>query len=209
MRTSINQIIIFFSFALFSGGLCALDTTKEENTCAYIGFKKGTESFGNCVLELVDRNKKAATKNIAVATQADTPKKLKNEPQVAGDGSRDDSTCQSYGFKPATGEYSSCRLQIDLAKQNARQQQDIYQQQKNQYDEQVAAIEKQKAKERNMKQLEMGLRMMGGQSVQDAAMATARMPPIPQPPGPITQRITMPNGRGMTCTTVGTDTNCF
>lgn len=209
MRTSINQIIILISFALFSGGLYALDTTKEENTCAYIGFKKGTESFGNCVLELVDRNKKTAAKNIVVATQADTPKKPKNEPQVAGDGSRDDSTCQSYGFKPATGEYSSCRLQIDLAKQNARQQQDIYQQQKNQYDEQVAAIEKQKAKERNMKQLEMGLRMMGGQSVQDAAMATARMPPIPQPPGPITQRITMPNGRGMTCTTVGTDTNCF
>jgi hypothetical protein len=209
MRTSINQIIILISFVLFSGGLYALDTTKEENTCTYIGFKKGTESFGNCVLELVDRNKKAAAKNIAVATQADAPKKSKNEPQVAGDGSSDDSTCQSYGFKPASSDYSSCRLQIDLAKQNARQQQDIYQQQKAQYDEQVAAIEKQKAKERNMKQLEMGLRMMGGQSVQDAAMATARMPPLPQAPGPITQRITMPNGRGMTCTTVGMNTNCF
>ena len=59
----------------------------------------------------------------------------------------------------------------------------------------MAAIEKQKAKERNLKQLEMGLRMMGGQSVQDSAMATARMPPLPQAPGPITQRITMPNGR--------------
>jgi len=209
MRTSINQIVVLFSFALFSEGLYALDTAKEENTCTYIGFKKGTESFGNCVLELVDRNKKAATKNVAVATQADAPKKSKNEPQVAGDGSSDDSTCQSYGFKPASSDYSSCRLQIDLAKQNARQQQDIYQQQKAQYDEQVAAIEKQKAKERNMKQLEMGLRMMGGQSVQDAAMATARMPPLPQAPGPITQRITMPNGRGMTCTTVGTNTNCF
>jgi hypothetical protein len=201
--------MILITFALFSGGIYALDTTKEENTCTYIGFKKGTESFGNCVLELVDRNKKAAAKNIAVATQADTPKKPKNEPQVAGDGSSDDSTCQSYGFKPASSDYSSCRLQIDLAKQNARQQQDIYQQQKAQYDEQVAAIEKQKAKERSMKQLEMGLRMMGGQSVQDAAMATARMPPLPQAPGPITQRITMPNGRGMTCTTVGTNTNCF
>ena len=55
----------------------------------------------------------------------------------------------------------------------------------------------------------MGLRMMGGQSVQDAAMATARMPPLPQAPGPITQRITMPNGRSMTCTTTGNNTNCF
>jgi hypothetical protein len=70
-------------------------------------------------------------------------------------------------------------------------------------------LKKQKAKERNMKQLELGLRMMGGQSFQDSAMATARMPPLPQPPGPITQRITMPNGRGLTCTTVGTNTNCF
>jgi hypothetical protein len=207
----IATIKITFSLIVFIGLSVsyALDTTKEENTCTYIGFKKGTESFGNCVLELVDRNKKTVSKNATVATQADAPRKSKNEPQVAGDGSNDDSTCQSYGFKPASSDYSSCRLQIDLAKQNAKQQQDIYQQQKAQYDEQVAAIEKQKAKERNMKQLEMGLRMMGGQSVQDAAMATARMPPLPQAPGPITQRITMPNGRGMTCTTVGTNTNCF
>lgn len=209
MRTSINQIIVLLAFVFTSGNLSALDTTKEESTCAYIGFKRGTESFGNCVLELVDRNKKAASKNISSSAQAESPKKQKTDKQVAGDGSSEDAICQSYGFKPATNDYASCRLQIDLAKQNAKQQQDIYQQQKAQYDEQVAAIEKQKARERSMKQLEMGLRMMGGQSAQDAAMATARMPPLPQAPGPITQRITMPNGRSMTCTTTGTNTNCF
>jgi murein L,D-transpeptidase YcbB/YkuD len=209
MRTSTNQIVILLAFFLASGNSSALDTTKEENTCAYIGFKKGTESFGNCVLELIDRNKKAVSKNAAVVTQSEVTKKPKTEKQATGDGSSEDAICQNYGFKPATGEYSSCRLQIDLAKQNAKQQQDIYQQQKEQYDAQVAAVEKQRAKEKNMKQLEMGLRMMGGQSVQDAAMATARMPPLPQAPGPITQRITMPNGRSMTCTTTGTNTNCF
>ncbi len=215
MRTSINQIIILLALIFASGNSSALDTTKEESTCAYIGFKKGTESFGNCVLELVDRNKKAAQKRASETTQANTSKPAKsttqaaNDPRASGDGSPDDNICQSYGFKPSTNEYSSCRLQIDLAKQNAKQQQDIYLQQKAQYDEQVAAIEKQKARERNLKQLEMGLRMMGGQSVQDAAMATARMPPMPQAPGPITQRITMPNGRSMTCTTTGSNTNCF
>ena len=209
MRTSVNKIIIVALLFLFSAHSAALDTTKEESTCAYIGFKKGTESFGNCVLELIDRNKKAASKNVTVANQTEIPKKQKTEKQVTGDGSSEDTICQNYGFRPATSEYSSCRLQIDLAKQNAKQQQDIYQQQKDQYDAQVAAVEKQRAKEKNMKQLEMGLRMMGGQSVQDAAMATARMPPLPQAPGPITQRITMPNGRSMTCTTTGNNTNCF
>ena len=174
----------------------AVDTSNEEKTCVDIGFKRKTEAFGNCVLELINRGGGSGSRQTS-------------QQYSSGSGDPDDAACRGYGFKPNTGDYAGCRQRIDLAKQSAKQQQDIYQQQKAQYDEQVAAIEKQKAKERNMKQMEMGLRMMGGQSVQDAAMATARMPPIPQPPGPITQRITMPNGRGMTCTTVGTDTNCF
>lgn len=196
MRTSTFKIAIcLISFFCYSAGY-ALDTSTEEKTCVDIGFKRKTEAFGNCVLELVNRGGGSGNRQTS-------------QQYSSGSGDPDDAACRGYGFKPNTVDYAGCRQRIDLAKQSAKQQQDIYQQQKSQYDEQVAAIEKQKAKERNMKQLEMGLRMMGGQSVQDAAMATARMPPIPQPPGPITQRITMPNGRGMTCTTVGMNTNCF
>jgi hypothetical protein len=185
--------VIFISLLFWVSPSFGLDTSAQEKTCSEIGFKKKTEAFGNCVLELVNRGGDASSKPSQASFSNDS----------------DDAACRGYGFKPNSGDYASCRQRIDLAKQSAKQQQDIYDQQKRQYDDQLASIEKQKAKERNMKQLEMGLRMMGGQSVQDSAMATARMPPLPQAPGPITQRITMPNGRSMTCTTMGTNTNCF
>lgn len=185
--------VALLTFLFWSHHSFGLDTSAQEKTCSEIGFKKKTEAFGNCVLELVSRGG-------GVSSQPSQPG-FPNDP--------DDAACRGYGFKPNSGDYASCRQRIDLAKQSAKQQQDIYEQQKRQYDDQLASIEKQKAKERNLKQLEMGLRMMGGQSIQDSAMATARMPPLPQAPGPITQRLTMPNGRSMTCTTVGSNTNCF
>jgi len=196
MRTSTIKITMLLISFLGLSTANAFDTSAEEKTCVDIGFKRKTEAFGNCVIELFNRGGGSGNRQTS-------------QQYSSNSGDPDDAACKGYGFKPNTSDYASCRQRIDLAKQSAKQQQDIYQQQKAQYDEQVAAIEKQKAKDRNMKQLEMGLRMMGGQSIQDSAMATARMPPLPQPPGPITQRITMPNGRGMTCTTVGMNTNCF
>jgi hypothetical protein len=185
--------VTFISLLFWAYPSFGLDTSAQEKTCSEIGFKKKTEAFGNCVLELVSRSGGVSSQSSQTS--------FSNDP--------DDAACRGYGFKPNSSDYASCRQRIDLAKQSAKQQQDIYDQQKRQYDDQLASIEKQKAKERNLKQLEMGLRMMGGQSVQDSAMATARMPPLPQAPGPITQRLTMPNGRSMTCTTVGSNTNCF
>ena len=170
-------------------GVHAIDTSAEEKTCLDIGFKRKTEAFGNCVIELAGRNGSSLN--------------------YSTDGNSDDKACRGYGFKPNTNDYASCRQRIDLAKQSAKQQQDIYEQQKRQYDAQVAAIEKQRERDRSAKQLELGLRMMGGQSIQNAAMATARMPPLPQAPGPITQTLSMPGGRMMNCTTTGTVTNCF
>jgi len=194
MCTTIIRVVNLIVLLAIHGNAYALDTSAEEKTCSEIGFKRKTEAFGNCVLELVNRG-------AGRSAQLGQKNSSSSDP--------DDAACIAYGFKPNTSNFSSCRLQIDLAKQNAKQQQYIYQQQQAQYEAQVAAIEKQKSKERSMKQLELGLRMMGGQSIQDASMATARMPPLPQAPGPITQTLTMPNGRSMTCTTIGSNTNCF
>jgi hypothetical protein len=47
-------------------------------TCADIGFKKNTEAFGDCVLELVDRSKKFELKK---AEQIAANKQLENERQ--------------------------------------------------------------------------------------------------------------------------------
>jgi hypothetical protein len=126
-----------------------------------------------------------------------------------GDGSSDDLTCKKFGFKPQTANYADCRLKIEIANRQALQQQAHYEEQKRRYDEQLAAIKIEKDHQRNLKQLELGLRMMSGQPIQDAVRETAGMPPLPKPPGPVNQTIIMPGGRIVNCHTTGTVTNCF
>ena len=210
MCTSINKVIIAFGLLLFVAHANALDTTKEENTCAYIGFKKGTEAFGNCVLELVDRNKKATPRDTVATTQTTKVVKAKPEPQAIGDGSADDSTCQKYGFKPATNEYSSCRLQIDQAKQQIAQQQAQYNEQQRQYEEQKAAQDKQRRIQASLKLMDMGQRMASGQNGADAYRQANGLAPLQSPTPPMqTQTYMLPNNKMMTCTTAGSVTNCF
>ena len=109
MYTSANKII-FFLVVSIAAPRWALDTIAEENICAEIGFKKKTEQFANCVLELVNRKS-----NKVVAT---TPTTLPSNP--------DDAACQQKGLKPGTNDYSQCRLQINNAKLQAAQQKAQY-----------------------------------------------------------------------------------
>jgi hypothetical protein len=76
----------------------AFDTSNEENLCVSLGFKKKSPGFGNCVLELLDRKK---------------------EPLILL--SEDDQTCHGYGFRPGSVEFSSCRQQIDISRQNLQE----------------------------------------------------------------------------------------
>lgn len=139
---------------------------------------------------------------------------------VEGDGSPDDQACKSYGFKPNTPYYFECRQRIDLARAEADMQRKIYDEQVRQYedrkriyDQQVAEYEEAKRKERARKQLEMGLRMLSGQSVRDAAMATSGMAPIPPGAPPIRNtnqsfNVIMPNGNMIRCRDTGTAFFC-
>jgi hypothetical protein len=87
-----------------------------------------------------------------------------------------------------------------------RIQQAEYTKQKNEYDSRVAAEEEKRRKEKGMRQLEMGLRMLAGESLGDAAMGAARIPPlrISPPSMPRMQlqenySITTPNGSLVNC----------
>lgn len=185
----------------------AKDLDEYGAECKDIGFKPKTPAYGDCVLELRKRyggsNSSSTVKN--------TPSPSVNTSGSQGDGSSEDGTCRQYGFNVGTEQYSQCRLQLNLAKrqfeaQQAQydQQQRQYQEQRSQYESQVAAQEKAKEKEKNMKLMELGFRMMGGQSVTDASMATAGMQPIsPRAPArPVFENysITMPGGRTTNCT---------
>jgi hypothetical protein len=187
MRTQINKLIIISFFCLLGTSGFALDLTQYESLCVDIGFKKKTEAFGECVLELAEKNKVSSTPL-----------------------SQDEQLCKSYGFKPNTPSFSECKLKLDLAKKQSLEAQDKYNRERADYDRQVAAIAKEKERQRGMRQLELGLRMMGGQSPVDAVNSVGTgMPIAPNRPSPINQTITMPNGRMINCTTLGTNTNCF
>jgi hypothetical protein len=187
MRTQTNKLICISVLSVLCGSGFALDLAQYESLCAEIGFKKKTEAFGQCVLELAEKNKNSSA------------------PQ-----SQDEQLCRSYGFKSNTPSFAECKLKLDLAKKQSLEAQEKYNREKAEYDRQVAAVEKEKEKQRAMRQLELGLRMMGGQSPVDAVNSVGTgMPIAPSRPTPINQTITLPNGRMINCTTFGNNTNCF
>ncbi|MBU3598566.1 hypothetical protein [Polynucleobacter bastaniensis] len=158
-------------------------TSSEEASCSDMGFKRKTESFGNCVLELMERKDTA----------------------VAG-ADPDGATCIKYGFKPKSPEYASCRLQIDQARQQAQQNQAQFLEQKQAYDK----ADKQRRIDASMKLMDMGQRMTSGQSPADAYRQANGLAPLQPPVAPMQTRTYMlPNNKMMTCTTAGSVTNCF
>lgn len=191
MRTQIIKVTLL-TLSFKAGAVLAIDLSAYEKQCAEIGFKRKTPAFGECVLELSDRAGASSSRATAVVNSAE------------------DQTCLRYGFKVNTQAFAECKFKLDQAKQEGLRAEQQYAREKAAYDQQVAAIEKEREKARAMKQLELGLRMMGGQSPVNAVNSLGTGAPIaPSRPSPINQTITMPNGRMINCTTIGSNTNCF
>lgn len=159
----------------------ALDTSREEMQCTSIGFTKGTEAFGACVLELMDR------KNNQLGSVSLSP---------------DEELCINYGFKPQTSAYAECRQKLDMARKEASQLQA-------QREAQIIALKRERDRQIAQKQLDIGLRMMNGQSVVDAVRGSEGLPSLQTLQQPINQTLMMPNGKLIHCNTTGNLTNCF
>ena len=171
---------------IFSTTANAIDTSAEEAVCQSIGFKKKTDSFANCVLELLDR--RASSK----------PTSASNDP--------DDATCRKYGFRPRSNEYATCRLQIDQARQDAQRQQAQYNEQQRQYQAQLDEQKKQRNQAQGLALMQMGAGISSGAYNVRNGYGT-----LPTPPAPLDSPRTyiLPGGKAMTCTTTGSVTNCF
>jgi hypothetical protein len=198
MCSSIIKVILLFFLVSFNTHVFAIDTSKEEKTCNEIGFKRKTEAFANCVLELVQRN------NSSQSVRSSQPSQISS-------GNPDDALCVQYGFKVNTNEFAQCKQQIHNARQQAQLQQQQYEQQKRQYDEQQAKIVSDKEKQDRRKAAEVFLRYGSGQSVTNAIADTAAGKPFPQtrPQPPQQTSIMLPGGKMINCETVGNVTNCF
>ena len=154
--------------------------------------------------------------------------------------------CEVIGYESKTEEFGACVLALrgkaklnkiaalkqqhrkaaeakfaEMHEQQQRQYQQqlsYYRQQQQQYEAQQVKIQKEKERKQNLALIEMGLRMMGGQTIQDSISSTAGTLPIPQAPtAPSLEslqnqnhRITLPNGSFFDCTYNPTfkTTNC-
>jgi hypothetical protein len=210
MRTTIVKIAAFGLVAL-SLVAQAADLIEYENACIEIGFRKKTQAFGECVLELDRRGKDRAGKVESARTQpVNNPSESGAIVEAKGDGTSDDQACQKYGYRPGEGGYPACRIKLDLARQEAYRARQQYEEELKRYEVQLAEAERERERQRARRQVELGLRMMAGQPPLNALAETMGVRPIAPPqPKPTTQTIVLPNGRIVTCTTVATSTSCF
>jgi len=196
--SEMKKIALLFFFQTIFSVAYAIDTTADEKTCSEIGFKRKTEPFANCVLELIQR--KGGSRNTVQSVSNQT---VSNNP--------DDTTCINFGFKVGTNDFAQCKLQINTARQQSQLQQRQYEEQKRQYDEQQAKIAADKDKQDRRKAAEVFLRYGSGQSVTNAIADTAAGRPFPQtrPQPPQQTTLMLPGGKMVHCETVGNVTNCF
>lgn len=198
---SINIRSLFLVVGMLWGQLpqpvLAVDIQELKKECTELGFKLNTKENANCALKLFKHAQKSGdlpSSSSPAVTQRQT-----------GDGSRDDSTCQSYGFSPGSGPYSECRMKLDMFNRQAAAQQQEYAARQQQYQQELAAFQEQQKQARSMAMMRCGLNMMAGGSCTGAPVGPA--PLAPQPMTPYMQTYTI-NGRVINCTTTGQYTNC-
>jgi len=208
---------------LIPAGSLADELAELKTTCIEIGFKPKTEAFGQCVLELRNRQrskvKESAEKHEVESTPRSAPLFVQ---ETRGDGSPDDKLCTGYGFKPGTTSYAQCRQQVEVARRDAQQRQAQYalelqrfEEEKRQYEEQVEEYEREKERQRNLRLLQFGAALAGGNSpyfLENLANASRQMlgmpPEPPRSPPPQTFFIQGPSGN-RTCTVNGNLVSCF
>jgi hypothetical protein len=162
-----------------------VETSAEEATCSDMGFKKKTEAYGKCVLELMERKE-----NSVASTDPD------------------DATCRKYGFKRKTDEYAKCRQQIDQARAQAKQQQAQFAARQAQYQQQLQAYENAREQQAWLGVMRVGLAILGQSSGGGGGYyGPAPLAPVAPQFGPRTY--VLPNNQVMTCNTTGNITSCL
>jgi len=200
-----RKLFLILLFTVISAQVHS-DILSEDlmQVCEVIGYESKTEEFGTCVLAL--RNKVKLNK-IATLKQREAAEAKASLNRIEA-------------LKQQHREAAEAKF-AEMHEQQQRQYQQklsYYRQQQQQYEAQQVKIQKEKERKQNLALMEMGLRMMGGQTIQDSISSTAGTLPIPQAPtAPSLEslqnqnhRITLPNGSFFDCTYNPTfkTTNC-
>ena len=168
----------------------------------------------------VEERQKNRAKEIAERKYKEQQEEIRKARE--GDDSYEDKTCKKFGYKFPSVAYSDCRLKIELAQREAAErkiefeaQMKVYRAQQAEYEEKnriyQERVDKDAKRIQAQRSLDMGLRMMGGQSPQDAYLSIGTGAPI-APLAPqesiLPRTYVMPGGKVMNCTTTGSVTNC-
>lgn len=198
------KIIFILAICLFTltPNLVSADSFEiYESTCKEIGFKPKTPDYGDCVLELKRRDGGYVAPSTKRQNQTKSPKQTSNSETSTHQTSNN----QQYEAE-ANDFFRQQQVLYDKQMNLYQVQQAEFARQKNEHDAMVAAAAEKEREEKGMRQLEMGLRMLAGESVQDAAMGAARIPPLRVAPPSMPRmqfqenyRITTPNGGLVNC----------
>ena len=173
--------------------------------CRKLGFKSGTEKFGDCVLELSRRG------DLTVS---------RAEPSsLTGDGSADDQTCARYGYRVGTSGYSDCRLQLDMARRDYERELRQYEAARADYDRRVAEGEAEAQRARAQRQSQYGFCVaacssrpgsttLGCMAQCGAQSAGVSYDPGPPPTPPSWRTTYVINGRTINCNSMGSVVTC-
>ena len=179
---------------LFSFSANAEDLSAYKAMCEEIGFKPKTTNFGNCVLKL-------RKKNLNKESSQETTKSYQNntqEQQQIKNISNDLNRLKQQHQALAQRQFEATQRHNALLERQYNQQMAVYEQQKRK-------AEAERKRRQNNALMELGLRMMKGQTFTDSARATAGMEPIKPPAQPTLKfneqyRVFLPNGSPFTCT---------
>jgi hypothetical protein len=216
MRSPIIKITFLF-ILLSAFGLCAAGLDEHETTCSELGFKKKTQAYGECVLEL-DRRETAERSQAIQQKQ----QQIQMQAQQKGDGTKEHQMCFRFGFIAGTPAYSDCRLKIDIAKREQAQRQaayDIeqqrYQEELSRYEAQLAEHAREKERQKGWALLRFGAALSGGTSpyfsenLANAGRQSLGLAPTP-PTRPTFQNFTItgPDRRTTNCNVFGNNITC-
>lgn len=129
-----------------------------------------------------------------------------------------DEECLRFGFAAGTADFANCRLQLELAYRDAARDQREYELLERQYREQLMQFEaaekaSQEAERRRRSDYLMRVSqgLLKGETFAEADMA-ARGTPLPRPkapPVPSVRRVSLPNGKSVTCSGTGYYVYCY
>tara|TARA_B100001093_G_C26760735_1_gene985573 strand:+ start:956 stop:1504 length:549 start_codon:yes stop_codon:yes gene_type:complete len=169
--------------------LAQADLSEFKRACKDIGYKPKTEDFGSCVLKLKKKyEQRTNTNRVNTASNNNEYEELANK------------------------HFAAIQRQNDMLERQYQNQLRMYEAQQRRIEEE----ETRRRKAKGLKQLELGLRMLSGQSIGNASREMSGLQPLPEPNRPNYQpferyQINLPNGSFMTCNynTTFKKANCF